>query len=84
MAGEREAEKPGIAMLATKRPEENAGEDSFFQEPFPSRYMDSFAATFWTLHDGESPDAKLASQAAKQASLAGAQGVCLLLDTTNR
>jgi hypothetical protein len=70
--GKRQPKEPGVAALATKRPEENAGQDSFFQESFTPRWMDSFTAALWTLHDGNSPDAKLASQTAATYSPASA------------
>ena len=71
MVGKRQPKEPEVAALATKRPEENTGQDSFFQESFTPRWMDPFTAALWTLHSGNSPDAKLASQTAATYSPAG-------------
>jgi hypothetical protein len=81
MAGERQAEKPDVAFFATKRPEEKDGQDSLFQETFTPRWMDSLTAALWTLHDGNSPDAKLKSQITAQFSPAEECRVCPILDS---
>jgi hypothetical protein len=43
--------------------------------------MDSFTAALWTLHDGNSPDAKLKSKIAAQFSRAEESTVCSILDS---
>jgi hypothetical protein len=82
VTGERQTEESEVAPLAAKRPEENSGQDSFFQKSFTPRQMDLFTAALWTLHDGNSPALELAYRIAAQFSIAGGQGVCLILYTS--